>query len=287
MFSVSERLLETIDKSSSLLQAELMDGMSRSCRSAAEMTSQADELKDPVQRNDLAAARAVSKKHSMILLTTRKAYVRHPELAVANANMDYVLRQVSEAVDTITDIVQGKVGVIVTSIFFRNIIISHLAIKFITDSSSLYLFTSSIQVTTGVYAFKGTGELTAALDSFIDQIIINPLMYEEHKYRPSVEERLENIISQLVHGVREIKRAVLFNRGEEEIHCDTELDDQSEIRSQRPKVQSRLEKLLLLFLLLLLLLLFFLLCTSRLFRSRLHGTNKCSVMKGPLSPGKV
>ena len=31
---------------------------------------------DPVQRDDLAAARAVLKKHSMMLLTASKAYVR-------------------------------------------------------------------------------------------------------------------------------------------------------------------------------------------------------------------
>ena len=51
------------------------------------------ELKDPVLRDDLAAARAVLKKHSMMLLTASKAYVRHPELSAAKANRDYVLRQ--------------------------------------------------------------------------------------------------------------------------------------------------------------------------------------------------
>ena len=45
-------------------------------------------------RDDLAAARAVLKKHSMMLLTASKAYVRHPELSAAKANRDYVLRQV-------------------------------------------------------------------------------------------------------------------------------------------------------------------------------------------------
>ena len=34
------------------------------------------ELKDPAMRDDLAAARAVLKKHSMMLLTASKAYVR-------------------------------------------------------------------------------------------------------------------------------------------------------------------------------------------------------------------
>lgn len=52
------------------------------------------ELKDPSMRDDLAAARAVLKKHSMMLLSSSKVYVRHPELAAAKANRDFVLRQV-------------------------------------------------------------------------------------------------------------------------------------------------------------------------------------------------
>ena len=54
------------------------------------------ELKDPAMRDNLAAARAVLKKHSMMLLTASKAYVRHPELAAAKANRDFVLRQVGK-----------------------------------------------------------------------------------------------------------------------------------------------------------------------------------------------
>ena len=54
------------------------------------------ELKDPAMRDNLAAARAVLKKHSMMLLTASKAYVRHPELAAAKANRDFVLRQVKK-----------------------------------------------------------------------------------------------------------------------------------------------------------------------------------------------
>ena len=45
-------------------------------------------------RDNLAAARAVLKKHSMMLLTASKAYVRHPELAAAKENRDFVFRQV-------------------------------------------------------------------------------------------------------------------------------------------------------------------------------------------------
>lgn len=38
-----------------------------------------------------------------------QVYVRHPELAAAKANRDYVLKQVCEAVNTISDVAQGKV----------------------------------------------------------------------------------------------------------------------------------------------------------------------------------
>ena len=69
-------------------------------RNASELMAQAarrqQELKDPALRDDLAAARAVLKKHSMMLLTASKAFVRHPELAAAKANRDYVLKQVCQ-----------------------------------------------------------------------------------------------------------------------------------------------------------------------------------------------
>ena len=41
----------------------------------------------------------------------------------------------------------------------------------------------------------GPGELAAALDDFDDYIIMDPLTYNESKNRPSLEERLESIIS--------------------------------------------------------------------------------------------
>jgi len=141
-------------------QAELLEGMDRFGKSAADLMSQAAkrqyELKDPVLRDDLAAARAVLKKHSMMLLTASKAYVRHPELSAAKANRDYVLRQVCEAVTTISDVAQGK------NVAAEN-----------TDS----------------------GELAAALDDFDNCVIINPLCYDDGSARPSLEERLESIIS--------------------------------------------------------------------------------------------
>ena len=101
-------------------------------------------------RDDLAAARAVLKKHSMMLLTASKAYVRHPELAAAQANRDYVLRQVCEAVNTISDVAQGRNG--------------------------------------SINNFEGNGELAAALDDFDSRIVMNPRTFDESRARPSLEE---------------------------------------------------------------------------------------------------
>ena len=85
-------------------QAELMDSMSRFNLSAQELMAQAakrqHELRDPNLRDDLAAARAILKKHSAMLLTASKAYVRHPELAAAKANRDFVMRQVNKSPNT-------------------------------------------------------------------------------------------------------------------------------------------------------------------------------------------
>lgn len=43
-----------------------------------------------------------------MLLTASKVYVRHPELELAKVNRDFVLKQVCEAVNTISDVAQGK-----------------------------------------------------------------------------------------------------------------------------------------------------------------------------------
>jgi catenin alpha len=94
-----------------------------------------------------------------MLLTVSKVYVRHPELAAAKANRDYVLKQVCEAVNTINDVAQGRTP----------------------------------QPASGPY--DGPGELAAALDDFDDHMVMEPLAYNEVHTRPSLEERLESIIS--------------------------------------------------------------------------------------------
>lgn len=43
-----------------------------------------------------------------MLLTASKVYVRHPELDLAKVNRDFILKQVCDAVNTISDVAQGK-----------------------------------------------------------------------------------------------------------------------------------------------------------------------------------
>ncbi|XP_025093208.1 catenin alpha-2-like isoform X2 [Pomacea canaliculata] len=143
-------------------QQGLMDGFRAFGKSVAELSQlaakrQAD-LKDPRRRDELAAARAMLKKNSMMLLTTSKAYVRHPELAAAKANRDYAYKQLCDAINTITGVVQA------------------------TGSSD-------------AHPYEGPGELAAALDELDQKIIMDPLAYNEVRTRPSLEERLESIIS--------------------------------------------------------------------------------------------
>ncbi|XP_043948683.1 catenin alpha [Drosophila biarmipes] len=143
-------------------QDELMDNMKQFGRNAGELIKQAakrqQELKDPQLRDDLAAARAMLKKHSTMLLTASKVYVRHPELDLAKVNRDFILKQVCDAVNTISDVAQGK----------------------------------SSQPTD---IYSGAGELAAALDDFDEGIIMDPTTYSEKRSRQLLEERLESIIS--------------------------------------------------------------------------------------------
>lgn len=145
-------------------QGELVDNIRQFGANANELMNQAakrqQELKDPQLRDDLAAARAVLKKHSTMLLTASKVYVRHPELAAARANRDYVLKQVCEAVGTIGAVAQGRVP-----------------------------------PPQQQQAYDGPGELAAALDDFDERMEMEPSAYSEAVTRPSLEERLESIIS--------------------------------------------------------------------------------------------
>ncbi|XP_050679046.1 catenin alpha [Leptidea sinapis] len=155
-----EKDLDKLKSASS--QSELIESARQFSRSAAELAAQAAkrqrELKEPRMKDELAAARAVLKKNSTMLLTASKVYVRHPELAAAKANRDYVLRAVCSAVDTISAVAQGAP---------------------LPPSD----------------AGTGPGELAQALDDFDERMVMEPLAYSELRTRPSLEERLESIIS--------------------------------------------------------------------------------------------
>ena len=45
------------------------------------------------------------------------------------------------------------------------------------------------------HPYDGPGELAAALDDFDERMVMSPLAYNEVRTRPSLEERLESIIS--------------------------------------------------------------------------------------------
>ncbi|XP_073966184.1 catenin alpha isoform X2 [Choristoneura fumiferana] len=167
------RAVETdLDKlKSASSQSELVECSRQLSRSAGELAAAAarrqHELKEPRMKDDLAAARAVLKKHSTMLLTASKVYVRHPELAAAKANRDYVLRAVCSAVDTIANVAVGRA---------------------LPAAAAAAAGNARPPV-------EGPGELAQALDDFDERMVMEPLAYSELRTRPSLEERLESIIS--------------------------------------------------------------------------------------------
>ncbi|KAK3704830.1 hypothetical protein QZH41_005032 [Actinostola sp. cb2023] len=116
------------------------------------------DLKDPLRRDEIAAARAILKDASKMLLSSSKAYVRHPEVASAKANRDFVIQQMNEAVRSISGTAQA------------------------TGPSE-------------PHPLEMPGALAAALDDFDSQVAMDPASYSEKRTRPSLEDRLEKIIS--------------------------------------------------------------------------------------------
>ncbi|XP_063781384.1 catenin alpha-2 isoform X2 [Pseudophryne corroboree] len=117
------------------------------------------ELKDPHCRDEMAAARGSLKKNATMLYTASQAYLRHPDVAATRANRDYVFKQVQEAIAGISNAAQATSP---------------------TDEKQ---------------GHTGIGELAAALNEFDNKIILDPMTFSEARFRPSLEERLESIIS--------------------------------------------------------------------------------------------
>uniref|UniRef100_A0A3P8ZFP2 Catenin alpha-2 n=1 Tax=Esox lucius TaxID=8010 RepID=A0A3P8ZFP2_ESOLU len=117
------------------------------------------ELKDPQCRDEMAAARGALKKNATMLYTASQAFLRHPDVAATRANRDYVFKQVQEAIGSISSAAQATSP---------------------GDEK---------------HGHAGIGELAAALNEFDNKIILDPLTFSEARFRPSLEERLESIIS--------------------------------------------------------------------------------------------
>ncbi|XP_061412431.1 catenin alpha-2-like [Lethenteron reissneri] len=117
------------------------------------------DLKDPRLRDEMAAARGSLKKNATMLYTASQAFLNHPDVAATKANRDYVYKQVQEAIASISNAAQA------TSVPSRT------------------------------QAADNVGELAAALNDFDTKIVLDPKTYNEARMRPSLEERLESIIS--------------------------------------------------------------------------------------------
>ncbi|XP_016420437.1 catenin alpha-1-like [Sinocyclocheilus rhinocerous] len=118
------------------------------------------ELKDVHHKDQMAAARGVLQRNVPMLYTASRACLQHPDVAAYKANRDLIYKQLQHAVSGISNAAQATSS---------------------EDSS----FSQS----------AGGGELAYALNSFDVSIIVPPLSFSEDRFRPSLEERLESIIS--------------------------------------------------------------------------------------------
>ncbi|CAF0943276.1 unnamed protein product [Rotaria sordida] len=118
------------------------------------------DLVDRTEQENLATARATLKRSSMMLFTSSKTYLRHPEIPSARENRDFIHNQLRHTVKMISSITQGQFE---TS----------------TYNSSL----------------NTIGDLTRALNEFDNIIMMKPQKFNEQIIRPQLEGRLEDIIS--------------------------------------------------------------------------------------------
>lgn len=118
------------------------------------------ELKDIHHRDQMAAARGVLQRNVPLLYTASHACLLHPDVAAYKANRDLIYKQLTQAVTGISNAAQA------------------------TTSEDANLGQQS-----------SAGELEDALNRFDKQIIVDPLNFSEERFRPSLEERLESIIS--------------------------------------------------------------------------------------------
>ncbi|KAI7801678.1 catenin alpha-1, partial [Triplophysa rosa] len=118
------------------------------------------ELKDVHHKDQMAAARGILQRNVPMLYTASRACLQHPDVAAYKANRDLIYKQLQHAVSGISNAAQATTS---------------------EDSSFSHP--------------QGRGELADALNNFDKQIIVDPLSFSEERFRPSLEERLESIIS--------------------------------------------------------------------------------------------
>nr|XP_014348310.1 PREDICTED: catenin alpha-3-like isoform X3 [Latimeria chalumnae] len=116
------------------------------------------DLKSIDQRDEIAGARASLKQNSTLLYSISTACLEHPDVASLKASKDSVCNGIQNALSVISDASQG---------------IGH-------EKTQLPL---------------SSGTLGGALDEFQNWIILDPLTINEEKIRPTLEKRLEGIIS--------------------------------------------------------------------------------------------
>uniref|UniRef100_A0A673IW67 Catenin alpha-1 n=1 Tax=Sinocyclocheilus rhinocerous TaxID=307959 RepID=A0A673IW67_9TELE len=117
------------------------------------------ELKDVHHKDQMAAARGVLQRNVPMLYTASRACLQHPDVAAYKANRDLIYKQLQHAVSGISNAAQATSS---------------------EDSS----FSQS----------AGGGELAYALNMVPKPVLEDPL-FSEDRFRPSLEERLESIIS--------------------------------------------------------------------------------------------
>uniref|UniRef100_A0A914V136 Uncharacterized protein n=1 Tax=Plectus sambesii TaxID=2011161 RepID=A0A914V136_9BILA len=124
-----------------------------------------NDLRNPGERDDLQAARALLKTNSPIMYTASKAFVRHPEIDPARLNRDFAHSEMSKALQAMDDVIQGR-----------------------TPSSEV-----------GMSQYGRIGDLIAELDKFQNRVYLDPAQYRDKKHRPELEEMLERIVSGAAH----------------------------------------------------------------------------------------
>uniref|UniRef100_A0A672SQ91 Catenin alpha-1 n=1 Tax=Sinocyclocheilus grahami TaxID=75366 RepID=A0A672SQ91_SINGR len=113
------------------------------------------ELKDVHHKDQMAAARGVLQRNVPMLYTASRACLQHPDVAAYKANRDLIYKQLQQSVYRLK--------------FKRDLKASEQSVK--------------------------KKERKKEIHNLQKQIIVDPLSFSEERFRPSLEERLESIIS--------------------------------------------------------------------------------------------